>query len=196
MRLPERSGDQVIVGVAITVPEPYGAQLQEARARLGDPWAAFIPPHITLLGPTAVAPADAAAVHEHLADVASRCSPFVVRLRGTATFRPVSPVAFVQVADGIAGCEQLETDVRRGPLAQELRFHYHPHVTVAHELSDEQLDAALEELADFDASFVVTRFHCYQRGDDEVWRPQAEYRLTGRARRHDVAADTASVWDV
>lgn len=183
MRLPERSGDQEIVGVAITVPEPYGAQLQEARARLGDPWATFIPPHITLLGPTAVAPADAAAVHEHLADVASRCSPFVVRLRGTATFRPVSPVAFVQVADGIAGCEKLEADVRQGPLAQELRFHYHPHVTVAHELSDEQLDHALDELATFDASFVVTRFHCYRRGDDEVWRAQAEYRLTGRAHR-------------
>ncbi|GEA83391.1 phosphoesterase [Cellulomonas sp. A375-1] len=181
MKLPELAGDQVIAGVAITVPEPYGAQLQEARARLGDPWAAFIPPHITLLGPTAMDPADVSRVEEHLRGVAASHAPFVVRLRGTATFRPVSPVAFVQVADGIAGCEQLEAAVRQGPLAQELRFHYHPHVTVAHELSDEQLDHAMDELADFDASFVVTRFHCYLRSDDEVWRPHTEYRLTGRA---------------
>jgi len=181
VKLPDLVGDQVIVGVAITVPEPFGSQLQDARARLGDPWAAYIPPHITLLGPTAVSPDETAGVEEHLARVASEHAPFVVRLRGTATFRPVSPVAFVQVADGIAGCEALESAVRSGPLAQDLRFHYHPHVTVAHELSDEQLDDAMDELADYDATFVVTRFHCYLRGDDEVWRPRSEFRLTGRA---------------
>lgn len=178
MRLPELAGDQTMVGVAITVPEPFAAQLHAARARLGDPWARFIPPHITLLGPTAVDGAGASEVHAHLEDVARRHAPFPVRLRGTGTFRPVSPVAFVQVADGIAGCEQLESAVRQGPLAQDLRFHYHPHVTVAHELSDEQLDAAMDELADYDAGFVVTGFHCYVRGDDEVWRPRAEYPLT------------------
>ena len=181
MKLPEVHGGQVIVGVAITVPEPYGSQLQDARARLGDPVAAYIPPHITLLGPTALEPQDADQVDAHLAQVAAAHAPFVVRLRGTATFRPVSPVAFVQVADGIAGCEALETAVRTGPLAQDLRFHYHPHVTVAHELSDEQLDVAMDLLADYDATFVVTLFHCYLRGDDEVWRPRSEYRLTGRA---------------
>lgn len=184
MKLPELVGDQVIAGVAITVPEPYGSRLQDARARLGDPQASAIPPHITLLGPTAIDPAETDVVDEHLRAVAAAHAPFVVRLRGTGTFRPVSPVAFVQVADGIAGCEQLEAAVRRGPLAQELRFHYHPHVTVAHELSDQQLDDAMDELADFDAAFVVTRFHCYVRGDDEVWRTRAEYRLTGRAARH------------
>lgn len=188
MKLPEVVGDEVIVGVAITVPEPFGSQLQEARARLGDPVAAYIPPHVTLLGPTALAPQDAARVDAHLQEVARSHAPFVVRLRGTATFRPVSPVAFVQVADGIAGCEALETAVRSGPLAQDLRFHYHPHVTVAHELSDEQLDEALDSLADYDATFVVTRFHCYLRCDDEVWRPQSEYRLTGRAAQRGAGA--------
>ncbi len=192
MKLPELVGDQVIAGVAITVPEPYGSQLQAARARLGDPQASAIPPHITLLGPTAIDPADLRVVDEHLLGVASEHAPFVVRLRGTGTFRPVSPVAFVQVADGIAGCEQLEASVRRGPLAQDLRFHYHPHVTVAHELTDRQLDDAMDELADYDASFVVTRFHCYVRGDDEVWRTRSEYRLTGRAARRAAHGDDSA----
>jgi len=184
VKLPELAGDQEIAGVAITVPEPYGSQLQAARARHGDPWAAYIPPHITLLGPTAIAPDQTAAVHDHLASVAGSHTPFVVRLRGTATFRPVTPVAFVQVADGIAACERLESAVRTGPLAQDLRFHYHPHVTIAHELSDAQLDEAMDDLASFDATFVVTRFHWYERGADEVWRPRAEYPLTGRAAHH------------
>ena len=41
-------------GVAVTVPEPWGAQLQDAREQFGDPMASAIPPHVTLLPPTVV----------------------------------------------------------------------------------------------------------------------------------------------
>ncbi|NUU15930.1 2'-5' RNA ligase family protein [Cellulomonas humilata] len=179
MRLPERSGDQVRIGVAITVPEPYGSVLQAARARFGDPWAEFIPPHITLLGPTVIEHHEILPVDEHLATIATQHAPFVIRLRGTATFRPVSPVVFVQVTEGAGGCEALERSVRSGVLTQELRFRYHPHVTVAHEVPDDQLDAAFGGMADFDASFVVDSFHSYAHGDDGVWRPARDFSLTG-----------------
>ena len=56
---------------------------------------------------------------------------------------------------------------------------YHPHVTVAHEVPDDQLDAAFAGLADFDASFVVDSFHSYAHGDDGVWRPARDFSLTG-----------------
>lgn len=179
MRLPERSGDQSLLGIAITVPEPHGSALQTARARFGDSMAEYIPPHITIVGPTAVAPADRSAVAAHLATVAAHHAPFTVRLRGTGTFRPVSQVAFVQVADGISGCELLELDARSGPLAQELRFHYHPHVTVAHDLEDAALDEAIDALAGFDATFEVTSFDCYEHGPDGVWRVVRSHALTG-----------------
>ncbi|WP_019134946.1 2'-5' RNA ligase family protein [Cellulomonas massiliensis] len=178
MRLPERTADDVVIGVAVTVPEPHGSVLQGARSRFGDPLAELIPPHVTLLGPTAVTPGDVPAIEQHLAAAAAQHAPFVLRLRGTGTFRPVTQVAFVQVADGIAGCEQLESAVRQGPLAQELRYHYHPHVTVAHDLDDDRLDAAIDELAGFDASFVVDRFDLYQCGADEVWRVARSFPLT------------------
>ena len=182
MRLPERSGSQVRIGVAVTVPEPYGAQLQDARARFGDPWADFIPPHITLLPPTVLEPGDLDKVDEHLAAIAAEHPPFVMQLRGTATFRPVSPVVFVQVVQGISSCEQLEQSIRTGPLLQDLQFPYHPHVTIAHEVADDQLDAAFDGMADFDATFVVSEFHGYLHGDDDVWRPVREFTLTGPAR--------------
>jgi 2'-5' RNA ligase len=67
--------------------------------------------------------------------------------------------------------------VRSGVLAQELRFNYHPHVTVAHDLDDAALDNAFETLADFDCSFVVTSFHLYLHGPDGVWRPAREFTL-------------------
>ena len=107
-----------LVGVAVAIPEPWGAELEGWRASFGDPQASAIPAHITLLPPTRLS-----------ADVA----PFPVLLRGTGTFRPVSPVVFVALASGIAGCEALEERVRSGPLARDLEFPYHPHVTVAHD---------------------------------------------------------------
>jgi len=179
VNLPETSGEQLRIGVAITVPQPYSATLQAARGRVGDPAAPSIPPHITLLGPTAVEPGDLAAVERHLEEVASHYRPFVLRLRGTGTFRPVSPVVFVQVVEGISGCEALERRIRTGPLEQSLRFNYHPHVTVAHEVPDAALDLAFVELSRFDATFVVHAFHSYEYGDDEVWRPVRDFPLTG-----------------
>lgn len=190
MKLPERSGDQLRIGVAITVPEPFGSVLRTARARFGDPWADFIPPHITLLGPTVVSHAEIEAVDEHLAAVAAAHVPFVIHLRGTGTFRPVSPVVYVQLAEGATGCAALERSVRSHVLDQEVRFDYHPHVTVAHEVADEQLDSAFVDLAGFDASFVVDAFHSYTHGDDGVWRPVRDFTLMGAAADAGVGSPT------
>lgn len=178
MRLPERVGDQVRIGIALLVPEPWGSQLQAARASFGDPLACLIPPHVTLLGPTVLEPAELETVHEHLAEVGTRHRPFAVHLRGTGTFRPVSDVVFVQVVEGISECERLERSVRSGPLAQELRFNYHPHVTVAHDVPSASLDRAFTELAEFDALYEVSSVQVFEHGDDNVWRPVRDFPLT------------------
>jgi 2'-5' RNA ligase len=181
VRLPPRTGDQVRIGVAIPVPAPFADGLQQARARFGDPLARSIPPHITLLGPTVVDPDAMAEVSGHLERVAAEVDPFELHLRGTGSFRPVSPVVFVQVAQGIAHCERLERAVRSGPLEQSLRFNYHPHVTVAHEVPDDALDRAYTELAHYEARFGVTSFQVYEHGDDGVWRPVRDFPLDGGA---------------
>ena len=170
MRLPERVGEQVRIGVALQVPAPFGPELQRARAGFNDPLAQDIPPHVTLLGPTVVEPDEMAAVTDHLGAVGRDHPPFTVHLRGTGSFRPVSPVVFIQVVQGIAECEQLERAVRSGPLQQELRFNYHPHVTVAHEVGEPDLDRAFADLASYEAQFRVDGFQVFEHGDDGVWR--------------------------
>lgn len=177
MNLPERVGDQRRIGVSIEIPAPFGPQLQEARRTAGDPLADLIPPHITILGPTVIEPDLMPVVDAHLAMIASASRPFVVQLRSSGTFRPVSPVVFVQVAQGIAECESLESLVRSGPLAQELRFNYHPHVTVAHEVPDDALDAAFEAMAGYEAAFTVDAISLFEHGDDSVWRPVRAFPL-------------------
>jgi 2'-5' RNA ligase len=167
------------IGVAITVPEPYGGRLQDWRRRFDDPLADAIPTHVTLLPPTQVSADALAGVEDHLGDVATAERPFPMHLRGTGTFRPVSPVVFVALALGIGDCERIEERVRAGPLARKLLFPYHPHVTVAHDLPDAVLDSAYRELAEYEAQFLVECFHLYKHGPDGVWRPRREYVLDG-----------------
>ena len=166
------------IGVAIAIPEPWATDLQAQRASFGDPQARAIPTHITLVPPTDVGD-ELDAVEKHLTEVATQQSSFRLRLRGTATFRPVSPVVFIAVSEGISACELLAQAARSGPLEQELTFPYHPHVTVAHHLDEAALDHAYETLADFDCTFEVADFHLYQHGDDGVWRPALTYPLSG-----------------
>lgn len=165
------------IGVAIPIPHPYGRELQRVRESFGDRLAACIPTHITLLPPTRIDAADLGAIQEHLTRVARSERPFGLRLRGTGTFRPVSPVVFVAVAEGMDGCARLHDKVLSGPLAQKPQFPYHPHVTVAHHLPDEQMDRAYKELADYEAAFEVWGFSLYEHGADGVWRPQRHFLL-------------------
>ncbi len=167
----------VRLGVAIGVPEPWSSELVRYRAEAGDPMAPFVPPHVTLLGPTDVDPAALPEIEEHLSTVAGRYPPFPVQLRGTGTFRPVTEVVFVTVAAGISECERLADSVRGGPLQRELRFPYHPHVTVAHDVPTAALDAVFEQLASFSARFEVDRFTLYVHGSDLYWRPVRDFRL-------------------
>ena len=166
------------IGVAIAIPEPWATDLQAQRASFGDPQATAIPTHITLVPPTDVGDG-LETVEKHLTEVAAQQTPFRLRLRGTATFRPVSPVVFIAVSEGISACEILAQAARSGPLEQQLTFPYHPHVTVAHHLDEDALDHAYDALADFDCTFEVADFHLYQHGDDGVWRPATTYTLGG-----------------
>ena len=166
------------VGVALPVPDPWGRVLREARLGYGEDRAAHIPTHVTLLPPTEVEVGKVDQFRGHLADVAAAHCPFEVVLRGTGTFRPVSQVVYVQVAQGVGPCEQLERSVRRGPVSPSVAFPYHPHVTVAHDLPEVVLDRAFAELADFTCRFIATQFRMYLHHGDQVWRSVAGYELT------------------
>ena len=116
-------------------------------------------------------------VEKHLATVAAGADPFVMHLSGTGTFRPLSPVVFIQVATGVSQCEVLERQVRSDVLARDLAFPYHPHVTVAQEVPDPALDSAYDGLAGFAARFPVQSFVLFSRGQAGQWRWRREFRL-------------------
>lgn len=167
----------VTIGVAVAIPEPWATELQDYRTSVGDTTAAMIPTHITLVPPTEIDAVHLAEVEKHLEEAAADVERFRVHLRGTGTFRPVSPVVFVTLVEGISQCEQLANALRRGPLDVDLSYPYHPHVTIAHHLADDQLDRAFEELADFECEFDVAGFHLYVHEVETGWRPTRDFPL-------------------
>ena len=174
--------EHTVVGIVVPVPEPWSQLLVDWRAKVGDPQANVVPPHVTLLPPTEVAVSDRTAISAHLAEVARSHPPFEMHLSGTGTFSPVSEVVFVTVAKGIGNCELLATDVRRGPLNRTLTFPYHPHVTVAHDVPAEMLEFAYNGLADLSAAFPVDSFTEFEQTPSGAWAVAREYRLTGPPR--------------
>jgi 2'-5' RNA ligase len=171
-----------VLGVVVSIPEPWAQLLVEWRGKCGDPQASVVPPHVTLLPPTEVPVAERAAISEHLARVAAGHPPFDMHLAGTGTFRPISEVVFVSVARGTAECTRIATDVRAGPLTRPLHFPYHPHVTVAHDVPTDMLDMASAGLADLRAEFEVASFTEFEQLPDGAWAVAEEYPLTGTAR--------------
>lgn len=171
--------ETVLVGVAIAIPQPHATVLANWRREVGDPAADLVFPHVTLLPPTAVAADEMDRIETHLADAAAAHHPFVMHLSGTGTFRPLSPVVFIQIATGVSDCEVLEHQIRRGVLARELEFPYHPHVTVAQGIADEGLDDAYEGLSGFVARFRVDGVVLFSRDSDGRWQWRKEFPLGG-----------------
>jgi 2'-5' RNA ligase len=166
----------VRIGVAFDIPEPWGSQLTQRRASAGDPLAAYVPAHLTLLGPTDVDRLDLPFVESHLAAVAAAHPPYTVHLRGTGTFRPVTEVVFVAVAAGISECEQLAAAIGSA-FDRQTRFPYHPHVTVAQEVPAPALDAVYDDLAGFSARFRVDQFTLFEHDGDGRWKPRRDFPL-------------------
>jgi 2'-5' RNA ligase len=170
------------IGIAIDIPEPWGPVLTKRRLAAGDPAAEQVPAHLTLIGPTDVDPAELPAVEAHLAEVANQHQPFPLILRGSGTFRPVTDVVFVALAAGARECGRLHEALRETPaIGRPLRFPYHPHVTVAHDVDAAAMDAVLADLADFEAEFAVPGFTLFEHGSDGHWHRHREYLLRADA---------------
>ncbi|MBE6480782.1 MAG: 2'-5' RNA ligase family protein [Actinomyces ruminicola] len=171
MDVPAPAPTQCVLGVTIVLPEPWATRVRGVRTAVGDPHGNAIPPHVTLLPPTAVEKSDLESVTAHVTRVAARTAPFTLRAAGVGTFRPVSPVVFLDVAEGGSAIDALQQALRAddGPLHRTLRFPFHPHVTLAHEVDDAALDLAASAGRDIAAAFVVDRIHLQRLAPDGSW---------------------------
>ena len=166
-----------VIGVALSIPEPWATELQDYRTGL-DPSAALVPTHITLVPPTEI---DDDAVDRRRGAPGQGGRGRLPRSRctcgGPARSGRSRRWCSSAWCEGISQTEQLAAAVRSGPLDVDVEFPFHPHVTVAHHLTDEQMDQAFDDLAEFECSFDVTSFHLYVHDDAEGWRPTRDFAL-------------------
>lgn len=164
------------LGVIIATPAPLAGELNRWRASYGGPAAVVVPPHITLV--SGMATANWALAADHVRAVAATTAPFTIGLRGSNTFRPLSPVIYLNVVQGAEQCVELHEKLQVGPLEHAPEFEFKPHLTVAHDLDDDAMDRAEREMVDFAATFEVTSiglFDCSQGG----WTLREELALGG-----------------
>lgn len=186
--------EEVSVGVILGFPADIAEELQRWRASFGDPLADVVPAHITLV--TTTPTQDWEATLRHVREVARCQSPFMVTIAGTGTFRPVSPVVFINVEDGFEHCVDLHRKLQQGPLHRELPFAYHPHVTIAHDVAPESLDEAETVLKNYKATFPVVSMGLYEHDADDIWQLREELDFgtetdnNAGTRFTDAAADT------
>ncbi|MDR0593947.1 MAG: 2'-5' RNA ligase family protein [Bifidobacteriaceae bacterium] len=181
MRIPHLGPDQLCIGIAVMVPPPLSGRLHRLRRASGDPAADSAPPHITVIPPMPVDRSALPGAMRRVQAVAAQVQRFEVRLRGAGTFRPVSPVVFAQVDEGFEVCQVLAARVRAALGAPADRFPYHPHVTVAQDAPDAQLDRVQQALDGFDASFTAQTVEVSQLESDAVWRRLRRFQLAAPA---------------
>lgn len=63
--------------------------------------------------------------------------------------------------------------------ARDLPFPYHPHVTVAHDVSEAGMDSALEALRDYEARFTVRTVGLYEHDAAGIWKLRENVPLRG-----------------
>jgi 2'-5' RNA ligase len=88
-------------------------------------------------------------------------------------------VVFVAVAAGVGECERLHRAVLdAAAIRATVPFPYHPHVTVAHNVAPERLDAVFADLAGYEAAFPVDGFALFEHDESGRWQSSAQYRLS------------------
>ena len=170
------------LGVVLLVPDELVAGIDGIRLALGDDALGRIPPHITLVPPVNVREDDLAEAFDLLHASAAACPPLPLRLGPVATFAPVNPVAYLAVSGDpgdLTRLVALKDALHAGPLDRPEDHDFVPHVTVATELTEDRLAAAVSALADYSAEMTVERVHVLAEQPGRIWTPVADAALRG-----------------
>lgn len=154
------------------LPEPLGGFLDSLRCELVPRCQARS--HVTVLPPRPLAAGLPDTAWHELQDFLDDFPPFRVELNGIEVFQNTS-VIYLSIGAGFRDLQQMHTVLNRGPLQFAEPFEYHPHVTLAQDLTPEQVEplAALarkrwQELP-HGHSFVVDRLTFVQNTLENRW---------------------------
>lgn len=168
-----------IYALVIYVPDPLGKFLDDLRRELVphcNPRA-----HVSVLPPRPLAVAWGIASEQARSQMET-WSPFEIELTAIRIF-PVTNVIYLELGAGEAELRQLHAAMDNRFLAFHEPFAYHPHVTVAQEIPQAEVDSLCEratvlwEQYDGPRSFRAERAALVQNTVPNCWIDLAEYSL-------------------
>jgi 2'-5' RNA ligase len=161
------------------LPEPLAGFLDSLRSELVPRCQAKS--HVTVLPPRPLASGLPETAWSDLNDSLNGFPPFRVELNAVEVFAGTN-VIYLAIGAGFRELEQMHEALNRGPLQFAEPYKYHPHVTLAQQLSVDQVEAA-SALArrrwrefPYSHSFTVERLTFVQNTEENRWAD-----LAGRA---------------
>lgn len=118
------------------IPDPLAGFLDRLRQELVPD--CFLRAHITVLPPRFIKPTTEDAWAE-FRDAASRFQPLTVELTRVEVFQ-VSDVIYVAVGSGQEQLKRMHEVLNQGHMEYQEPYQYHPHVTLAQNLTSDQVD--------------------------------------------------------
>jgi 2'-5' RNA ligase len=161
------------------LPEPLAGFLDSLRCELVPRCQAKT--HVTILPPRPLATGLPESAWRDLNDCLDDFPPFRVELTSIEVF-PGTNVIYLSVGAGYRELERMHAALNRGPLQFAEPFEYHPHVTLAQELTPEQVEPAAARARSrwrefpYSHSFMVDRLVFVQNTQENRWAD-----LAGRA---------------
>jgi 2'-5' RNA ligase len=165
------------------LPEPLAGFLDALRCELVPRCQAKS--HVTVLPPRPLATGLPERAWLNLNDCLDAFPPFRVELASIEVFRG-SNVIYLSIGAGCRELERMHTELNRGSLQFAEPFEYHPHVTLAQELSPADVEAAAELARrrwrefPYSRSFMVERLTFVQNTLENRWADLAGRMLSIR----------------
>ena len=166
------------LGVALLLDEPVRSEVEGLRRAVGDPSLGRMDPHVTLVPPVNVRPADLpAALAAVRSAAASQPGPLVATLGPPATFMPDNPVLYLEVGGELDRLARLRDDVFKPPLARALTWSWIPHVTLGDGIPEERIAGALAVMGDYASLATLDRVVLLEELKGRRWAPIADAYL-------------------
>ena len=147
--------DRRRVGVALLLDGPAASEVQGLRRALGDRTMGRIAPHLTLVSPLNLRPADLPRALAVLRRGAGGAGPPELSIGPVATFAPSNPVLYLAVGGDLEALGVLRNALNVAPLHRPGQWPWVPHVTVAE--GAERIPEALSALGAFELAVAVER---------------------------------------
>jgi len=168
-----------IFALVIYVPDPLGKFLDDVRRALvphSNPRA-----HVSVLPPRPLA-VDWSVASSQVRGQLEMWSPFEIALTSIQTF-PATDVIYLELSDGAAELRRLHAAMDNRFLAFREPFAYHPHVTLAQEIPQEEVGSLCERAAvlwdeyEGPRTFRAERAALVQNTLPNCWIDLAEYPM-------------------